>query len=68
MFVKHTRAIIVSLIIGIIVSIPLSMLFGSASLDLKSVVGVMLYKLNPSNYPLESTTFETIVWNLRFPR
>lgn len=68
MFVKHTRAIIISLIIGIIVSIPLSMLFGSASLDLKSVVGVMLYKLNPSNYPLESKTFETIVWNLRFPR
>ena len=68
MFSKHTRAIIVFLVVGIAVSIPLSILFGSASLDIKSVIGVILYKFNPNTYSLESKTYETIVWNLRLPR
>ena len=65
---KHTKLLIILLIIGILISIPLSMLFGSATLDVESVVGVMLYKLNPDKYPLASANLETIVWNLRLPR
>lgn len=68
MRIKHIKLFALLLIAGILVSIPLSLLFGSAALDIKSVMAVILYKINPDRFPLASANMETIVWNLRLPR
>ncbi len=63
---KHHRVLMTILIVGIIVSVPASLFFGSASVTFSEVVSVFksLFSAGEEIDP----SLKTIVWGLRVPR
>ena len=68
-FKNHTRLFGAILIVLIIVSIPVSIFFGSANLEPADVLMVLQSKIAPEKYAdVGIGTKNVIIWNLRLPR
>ncbi len=68
-FRTHTKTFALILLIAILISIPISVFFGSADLTASEVMEVFFCKLFPSHYPNANLGNRgVIVWNLRLPR